>query len=67
MNQEIFKKVLPGFSGLKIGLLGDFAIDAYWILEDSLGEISVETGKQAVVVRSQRYSLGGSLPWESAG
>jgi len=60
MYQEILKKVLPGFSGLKIGLLGDFAIDAYWILEDSLGEISVETGKQAFVVRSQRYSLGGA-------
>ena len=60
MNEEDFKKVLPGFSKLKIGVLGDFAIDAYWILEDSVGEISVETGKQAFVVRSQRYGLGGA-------
>jgi len=60
MHEEIFKQALPKFSRLKIGVLGDFAIDAYWILEDSVGEISVETGKQAFVVRSQRYSLGGA-------
>ncbi len=60
MHEEIFKQALPKFSKLKIGMLGDFAIDAYWILEDSVGEISVETGKQAFVVRSQRYSLGGA-------
>lgn len=60
MHEEIFKQALPKFSRLKIGVLGDFAIDAYWILEDSVGEISVETGKQAFVVRTQRYSLGGA-------
>jgi len=60
MHEEIFKRILPEFSKLKIGVLGDFAIDAYWVLEDSVGEISVETGKQAFVVRSQRYSLGGA-------
>ena len=60
MREEIFKKVFPKFSGLEIGVLGDFALDAYWMLEDKLGEISVETGRQAFVVRSQRYSLGGA-------
>jgi len=60
MKEENAQEIMQKFSTLKIGVLGDFAVDAYWMLEDSVGEISVETGKRAFVVRSQRYSLGGA-------
>ncbi len=60
MMEERIGAVLEAIGGLRIGVLGDFAIDAYWMLEDGVGELSVETGKRALVVRSQRYSLGGA-------
>ncbi len=54
-------KALTGrFPGLSVGVIGDFALDAYWMLEDGVGEVSVETAKRALVVRSQRYSPGGA-------
>ncbi len=59
MKAEDVKNILASVDKLKIGVLGDIALDAYWMLEDGVGEVSVETGKQALVVRSQRYSLGG--------
>jgi len=60
MKAEEVKEILAGADKLKIGVLGDIAVDAYWMLEDDAGEISVETGKRALVVRSQSYSLGGA-------
>ncbi len=48
------------FSELKIGVVGDFAVDAYWMLDDEQGELSVETGKRAYTVARQSYSLGGA-------
>ena len=58
--EELAGKILASLPRLRIGVLGDYAVDAYWMLEDSIGEISVETGKRALVVRSQRYSPGGA-------
>ena len=58
--EELTGKIFARLPKLHIGVLGDFAVDAYWMLEDSVGEISVETGKRAMVVRSQRYSPGGA-------
>ncbi|OGG01787.1 MAG: hypothetical protein A3F83_04700 [Candidatus Glassbacteria bacterium RIFCSPLOWO2_12_FULL_58_11] len=58
--EELAGKIFARLPKLHIGVLGDFAVDAYWMLEDSVGEISVETGKRAMVVRSQRYSPGGA-------
>ncbi|MBN2289119.1 MAG: hypothetical protein JXQ83_07285, partial [Candidatus Glassbacteria bacterium] len=59
MKAEQIKDILAGAGKLRLGVLGDIAVDAYWMLEEGVGEVSVETGKQALVVRSQRYSLGG--------
>ena len=59
MKAEDVKTILAGVDKLKVGVLGDIALDAYWMLEDGVGEVSVETGKQALVVRLQTYSLGG--------
>ncbi len=55
-----FKEAGKRFGELKIGVVGDFAVDAYWMLEDGEGELSVETGKRAYTVTRQSYSLGGA-------
>ena len=41
-------------------VLGDFCLDAYWLLDTEAVELSVETGLPVRRVRTQRYSLGGA-------
>lgn len=41
-------------------VLGDFCLDAYWLLDTESVELSVETGSPVRRVRTQRYSLGGA-------
>jgi len=43
-----------------VGVIGDFCLDVYWMLDLSRAERSVETGKTTQPVREQRYSLGGA-------
>ncbi len=43
---------------VKIGVLGDFCIDAYWFIDPEREEWSVETGKRVQHVRRQRYTPG---------
>ena len=38
--------VMEKVRGARIGVLGDFCIDAYWELDASIPETSIETGKQ---------------------
>lgn len=51
---------ISSFPKLRAGVLGDFCLDAYWILDTENNEFSVETGLPVRRVRSQRYSLGGA-------
>ena len=44
----------------RVGVLGDFCLDAYWSMDDAASERSVETGLATRPVREQRYSLGGA-------
>ena len=44
----------------RVAVLGDFAIDAYWLIDPDQTERSVETGLAVRKVRRQRYSLGGA-------
>ncbi|MBW7998063.1 MAG: HAD family hydrolase [Candidatus Glassbacteria bacterium] len=55
-----FSEAGAKFGDLRIGIIGDFAVDAYWMLDDGAGELSVETGRRAYAVARQRYSLGGA-------
>ena len=41
-------------------VLGDFCLDAYWLLDTESTELSIETGLPVRRVRTQRYSLGGA-------
>ena len=60
MNKEQLQKVLHDISSAKIAVLGDFCLDAYWFIDESKSEISIETGQMTRPVKQQRYSLGGA-------
>jgi len=44
----------------RVAVFGDFCLDAYWLIDADLSEVSVETGLPVHRVREQRYSLGGA-------
>jgi bifunctional ADP-heptose synthase (sugar kinase/adenylyltransferase)/phosphoglycolate phosphatase-like HAD superfamily hydrolase len=44
----------------RIGVIGDFCLDAYWETDNNRSELSVETGLPTRAVKAQRYSLGGA-------
>ena len=60
MKKEQLKKILEDISLVKIAVLGDFCLDAYWFIDESKSEISIETGQMTRPIRQQKYSLGGA-------
>jgi rfaE bifunctional protein kinase chain/domain len=54
------EQCLSRLSRARVAVLGDFAIDAYWLIDADESELSVETGLPVRRVRRQRYSLGGA-------
>lgn len=59
MNMQL-DEILRGFDKLHIGVLGDFCIDAYWLLDRTHPERSLETAKPTNAICEQSYSLGGA-------
>ncbi len=47
-------------SSVKIIVIGDFCLDAYWFIDEAMSEISIETNEATRPVAKQRYSLGGA-------
>jgi rfaE bifunctional protein kinase chain/domain len=60
MDKEKLKKILSDISSVRIIVLGDFCLDAYWFIDEAMSEISIETNEVTRPVREQRYSLGGA-------
>ena len=60
MKKEQLQKVLSDISKVKIAVLGDFCLDAYWFIDESKSELSIETGLMTRAIRQQKYSLGGA-------
>jgi len=60
MKRELLEKIISGIESVKIAVLGDFCLDAYWFIDESKSEISIETGQMTRPVKQQRYSLGGA-------
>ena len=60
MNKEQLKNILKKISSVKIVVIGDFCLDAYWFIDETMSEISIETNEVTRPVRQQRYSLGGA-------
>ena len=60
MNRDELKALLEKIRSSHIGIVGDFCLDAYVLLEPAASEVSLETGLATRPVRSQRYMLGGA-------
>jgi rfaE bifunctional protein kinase chain/domain len=60
MNRQQLKKILDDIASVRIAVVGDFCLDAYWFIDETMSEISVETNQVTRPVRQQRYSLGGA-------
>lgn len=60
MKKELLKKILDDISAVKIAVVGDFCLDAYWFIDESRSEISTKTGQITRPIRQQKYSLGGA-------
>ena len=60
MKKEQLQKILHDISRIRIAIIGDFCLDAYWFVDEAMSEISVETSLTTRPVSVQRYSLGGA-------
>ena len=60
MKKEILQKILDDISSVRIVVIGDFCLDAYWFIDEAMSEISIETNEVTRPVAIQRYSLGGA-------
>ena len=57
---ETIDNILSRLPELHIGIVGDFCLDAYLVVDTAASETSLETGLSTQPVRKQRYSLGGA-------
>jgi len=60
MDKDQLQKILKDIGKTSIAVVGDFCLDAYWFIDESKSEISIETGQVTRPVKQQRYSLGGA-------
>jgi len=60
MDRTRLESLLTAIRDVRVAVMGDFCIDAYWVIDPSGSEISLETGKPTQTVRQQRYGLGGA-------
>jgi rfaE bifunctional protein kinase chain/domain len=60
MKKEQLQKILDDIHLVRIAVIGDFCLDAYWFIDEAMSEISVETNETTRPVAKQRYSLGGA-------
>jgi rfaE bifunctional protein kinase chain/domain len=60
MKAELLKEIIGRIKSVKIAVVGDFCLDAYWFVDESKSEISVETGQRTRPVLNQKYSPGGA-------
>lgn len=54
------EQLLTKIRAVRVGVVGDFCLDAYLLLDPAGAEVSIETGLPTLAVREQRYSLGGA-------
>ena len=60
MEKKKLEQVLSDITHVKIAIVGDFCLDAYWFIDESKSEISLETGRMTRPICKQKYSLGGA-------
>ena len=60
ITDEELRGLLDRIPSARVGVLGDFCLDIYWMIDLSRSEESLETGLPTHPVHTQRYSLGGA-------
>lgn len=60
MKKEQLQRILDNISSTKIAVVGDFCLDAYWFIDETKSEVSIETGQMTRPIAKHRYSLGGA-------
>jgi len=60
MNKDQLENIIGKIKDVKIAVVGDFCLDAYWFIDESKAEVSVETGQMTRPIQTQKYSLGGA-------
>jgi len=60
MRPGLLNEIINAIKSVKIAIVGDFCLDAYWFVDESRSEISVETSQPTQPVNQQKYSLGGA-------
>ncbi len=60
VNIGYLQKILKDIHKVKVSIYGDFCLDAYWTIDKSGSETSLETGLQADAVLRHYYTLGGA-------
>jgi rfaE bifunctional protein kinase chain/domain len=60
MKPDLLVELTGKIKSVKIAVIGDFCLDAYFFIDNSMSEISVETGLPTYPVKEQSYSLGGA-------
>jgi rfaE bifunctional protein kinase chain/domain len=60
VTERRLREILASITTVSVGVIGDFCLDAYWELDLSNPEASIETGKPTRAVAHQRYGLGGA-------
>ena len=58
MDEMLLKTIVEGFRERKILVVGDFYLDAYWIVDKTKSTLSLETPWHTNPVVAQRYSPG---------
>jgi rfaE bifunctional protein kinase chain/domain len=60
MDRTTLKYLLDRIRQARIGVVGDFCLDVYLLLDSTASETSLETGLSTLPVRSHQYALGGA-------
>lgn len=60
LSRERLETILAAFDGLRIGVIGDFSLDAYWYADMTRAELSREAPLFVRPVVSEAYSPGGA-------
>ncbi len=58
MKQQQYESIFQSISQLKVGVIGDFAVDVYYPVDKNTGEISLETAKEVHRAGECRTYLG---------
>ena len=63
IKESRLQEILGRFSDSKILVIGDFYLDAYWMIDKTRSTLSLETPWHTSPVVDQHYSPTTGMPW----